>query len=79
MKFSLSFKGVIIGAVLCLFGSLGVGYFQQDWGSAVFHFWFPICVMTVGVGGSLIFTSLILGFIGEILKRYARRSEKHKA
>ena len=77
MKFSMSFRGVVAGAVLCLFGSLGVGYFQQDWGSSVFHIWFPISVMTVGIGGSLILTSLILGLIGGLLERFMRRHEKH--
>jgi hypothetical protein len=79
MKFSMSFRGVITGAVICLFGALGVGYFQQDWGSPVFHRWFPISVMAVGFGTSLIFTSLILGLIGRLLARFKRRHEKHEA
>ena len=80
MKLSMSFRGVIAGAVICLVGALGVGYFQQDWGSSVFHRWFPISVMAVGFGASLILTSLILGLIGELLARFLKRKhEKHEA
>ena len=61
--------GVVAGAVICLLGTVGVGYFQLDWGGSDFWRWFPVSVIAVGLGILLIFASLLTGFVGGLVVR----------
>jgi hypothetical protein len=76
MKFSKSFWGVVAGTAVCLLGTIGVAYFQQDWGGADFWRWFPISVIAVGFCILVIIASLVCGFVSGLLAHFRRRHEK---
>ncbi len=67
---------MVAGAVICSLGTVGVAYFQLDWGGSSFWRWFPVSVIAVGIGVLLMFASLIFGFIRSFAARFRRRHEK---
>ena len=76
MKLSKSFWGVVAGAVICLAGTVGIAYFQQDWGGSDFWRWFPVSVIAVCLGVLLIFASHISGFISGLVTRFRHKHER---
>jgi protein-S-isoprenylcysteine O-methyltransferase Ste14 len=75
MKLSKSVYGVIVGGVICLLGTVGVAYFQLDWGGSDFWRWFPVSVIAVALGILIILVSLVFGFTSGLIPRFRRRHD----